>query len=344
MVAILIGTIALLVIVSLALGGAGRKRSTGASFYIRGRAAGFTSPEIAQLKKAATDVRLEEPASVYWSVKTLDECIKRIVAQNRIKGLDKDEKALAFQSKLFDYRKKIEFDQPKYKSGIRSSRQIDEEQRIKLLVQGLGVFQATVTDNADRYLTVTCPSVFRLPEDFVWKGKKVSVYLWRREDAGYVFDTYVLDDFLSGNVPLLRLAHTDSLFRAQKRQSVRARTKLSGTLYLLKRIEGAYEKPERMPGMRCIVEDFSEDGAAVIIGGKAKPGLQVKVQFRLGDQLVVMSGVVKGVDYDPGRHQSRLHFQAMTPSRRTKNVLLGYVYNIMNDGKDSEQKNAPFLK
>lgn len=344
MVAVLVGAVTVLLILFMVVVGQDRKQFSGVRFFFRGRAEGFSGSEIRRLRKAALSVRSEDPASVFWSVKTLDECIKTIIFQNRVRGIEKNEEALAFLSKLYDYRKKIEFDQPKYKSGIRSSRQIDENQRLKMLVHGVGVFPVTVTDTTERYLTITCPSDLRLPAGFIWKGKKISVYFWRQEDAGYVFDSYVLDQFVSMGVPLLRIAHSDSLFRAQKRQSIRARAKLAGTLYLLKRIEGAYEKPERTPGMRCIIEDLSEDGAAVLIGGKAKPGLKMKLQFNLDGQQVVMSGVVKGVDFDSGRNQSMLHFQAMAPSRRTKNIILGYVYNILADSPETVTRSSAVLK
>jgi hypothetical protein len=130
------------------------------------------------------------------------------------------------------------------------------------------------------------------------------------------------------------------LFRSQKRKSVRSRTKLPGHLYLVKRFEGAYERPESVPGMRCVIEDVSEAGAAVFIGGKAKPGLKMKVQFRLGDGQVVMSGTAKGVDYDSKKNQSRIHFQALAPSRHTRDILLGYVFNILSDGRETGPKNA----
>jgi hypothetical protein len=119
--------------------------------------------------------------------------------------------------------------------------------------------------------------------------------------------------------------------RTQKRKSVRARSRISAYLYLLKRIEGAYEKPERVPGLRALVQDLSEDGAAVAIGGRAMPGLQVKLQFGLDERSVVMSGTVRSVDFDADANRSILHVEAVTPSPRMRNAIRSFVYNIGGD-------------
>jgi c-di-GMP-binding flagellar brake protein YcgR len=236
---------------------------------------------------------------------------------------------------VFALRKGIEFEQPRFKYGIRSSRQVGAGQRLRVLVHGIGVFGATVIDNNARYLVVSYPLGQRLPKDWVWKGKKVSIYFWRREDAGYVFDSYVIDDLRIRNVPVLQVSHSEALLRTQKRKSVRARSKIPAYLYLLKRIEGAYEKPERVPGLRAMVQDLSEDGAAVAIGGKAKVGLQVKLQFGLDERSVVMSGTVRSVDFDAEANRSVLHVEAVTPSPRMRNAIRAFVYNIREGEDDS---------
>ena len=117
-------------------------------------------------------------------------------------------------------------------------------------------------DNHPRFIVLSYPDGGRLPKGWVWKGKKVSIYFWRREDAGYVFDSYVIDDL--ANTKRARapgVAFGGPAADAEDASpSGRARS-IPAYLYLLKRIEGAYEKPERAPGLRCLVQDLSEDGA-----------------------------------------------------------------------------------
>jgi hypothetical protein len=105
-------------------------------------------------------------------------------------------------------------------------------------------------------------------------------------------------------------------------------SKVPSYLYLLKRLEGAYEKPERVPGLKCVVQDLSEDGFAVLIGGKAKVGMLVKVQFYIDDDLIVVSGTVRAAEYDGEKKQALLHVESVLPSARMKNIILAHVYNV----------------
>ncbi len=69
----------------------------------------------------------------------------------------------------------------------------------------------------------------------------------------------------------------------------------------------------------------------MLIGGKAKVGLPVKLQFALGETPVVMSGVVKGLNYDQKKNRSLLHVQASRPSTATSNRILTYVFNLFGE-------------
>jgi len=310
----------------------GAKRYSWAEFYLKTRDAGMSLSEARQLREAAILSGLADPTNVLWSPRDMDRAITVLAAKLKREGRDRSREGVVLMDRVYALRKDLEFEQPRFKYGIRSSRQIGAGQRLRVLVHGVGVFGATVIDNSARYLVLSYPiGGARLPKGWVWKGKKVSIYFWRREDAGYVFDSYVIDDLRIRNVPVLQVSHSEALLRTQKRRSIRARSKIPAYLYLLKRIEGAYEKPERAPGLRAMVQDLSEDGAAVAIGGKAKPGLKVKLQFGLEERSVVMSGTVKSVDYDGEANRSVLHVEAVAPSPRMRNALRSFVYNIRED-------------
>jgi c-di-GMP-binding flagellar brake protein YcgR len=119
--------------------------------------------------------------------------------------------------------------------------------------------------------------------------------------------------------------------RTQKRSSVRLRTDLPAELFPLQTIDQASEQPEDARGLHCRLADLSEGGMAVLIGGEARVGLPVKVQFVLGDFEVVMSGVVKGINFDQKKNRSLLHVQAAPPSAMVRNRILIYVYNLFGD-------------
>jgi c-di-GMP-binding flagellar brake protein YcgR len=323
----------LLLIAVLAIAMRGSKRYSWAEYYLKARDAGLTVAEARRLREAASLSGLEDPTNILWSPRDMDRAIAVLGASLKRGGEDQTREGIVLMDRVYALRKGLELEQPRFKYGIRSSRQIGSGQRLRVLVHGAGVFASTVVDNNARYLVVSYPiGGSRLPKDWVWKGKKVSMYFWRREDAGYVFDSYIIDDLRIRSVPVLQVSHSESLLRTQKRKSIRARSKLPAYLYLLKRVEGAYEKPERVPGLRAMVQDLSEDGAAVAIGGKAKPGLAVKIQFGLEERSIVMSGTVRSVDYNPESNRSILHVEAVMPSPRMRNAIRSFVYNIREDG------------
>jgi c-di-GMP-binding flagellar brake protein YcgR len=127
------------------------------------------------------------------------------------------------------------------------------------------------------------------------------------------------------------VAHSEDVVRAQKRQSIRVRMDQPGFVYPLKTIQNANEMEESSPGLRCRLKDISEDGAALMVGGKTKAGLPIKLQFDLPSSRVVMCGVVKGANYDAPKNVSLLHLQAVTLSTRMRNHILTYVYNLFGE-------------
>ena len=246
MLFMLLVVVVILLLVSATLLMRGDKRFSPLEYYARGRELGFTLSESKLIKDTAVLAKISDPTSVFWSIRELDTCIRAFGRRFKAEGKERDRATIRFMEKLYEFRKKLEFDQPKYHIGIRSSRAIRANQRIRILVPGLGVYNSTVIDSNDRYLVVSYPVGSKIPPGFQWKGMHVSVYFWRQEDAGYVFDSYVLEDLRIRNIPVLQIGHSESLLRTQKRKSVRMRSRVPAYLYLLKRLEGAYEKPERV--------------------------------------------------------------------------------------------------
>ncbi len=306
----------------------GGKRYSLFEYFLRAGESGLSIHEARELGDAAALAGLSDTTNVLWSPRDLDRAIVILLAKLKEEGRDRTREGISLVDKVYTLRKKLEFEQPRFKYGIKSSRHMAQGQRVRVLVYGIGVYNATVIDNNARYLVISYPTGGRLPKGWVWKGKKVSIYFWRHEDAGYVFDSFVIEDLRIRNVPVLHVSHSEALLRTQKRRSIRARSRIPAYLYIVKRIEGAYEKPERAPGLRAQIQDLSEDGVAVAIGGKAPPGIKVKLQFALGEKSIVMSGTAKSVDYDSDKNRSVIHVEAVTPSPRTRNAIRSYVYGL----------------
>ncbi len=303
-------------------------------FYVRGKESGFRIRELNLLRKVAVENRLRNPTSLFWSEKTLDRCIRGTIIRFRSEDREEDRDAVHFLNKLFDFRKDVEFRQPKYRLGLRSTRSLEQGQVLKItLPQTKAVYTSTVVENMRRYLAISYPKGPTLPYGFSWQGQRIQVYFWRPEDAGYYFEAKVIGDYLERRFPILHIAHGDKLVRAQKRNSVRATLDGPAILKPLRTIDEGSEVADRSGGYRCRMVDISEDGAAVLVGGKAKPGLPVKVITTVNDQDVVLSGTVKGVSYRQKKNVSVLHIQAKPPSPQMKNIILTYVYGILREGE-----------
>ncbi|MBN2534345.1 MAG: PilZ domain-containing protein [Spirochaetales bacterium] len=300
-------------------------------FFLKGKESGFNIKEINLLRKVAVANNLKDPTSLFWSIRALDYSIKGVILNYRAKEEESSDPANEFISKLFEFRKRVEFQLPKYKLGLKTTRDIVEKQKVKISLPGLGPFFSTVVENLRRYLALSYPQGPALSPGFTWKGQQINIYFWRAGDAGYFFNTKVIDDFYNKKYPILHVAHSSNLIRSQKRKSIRVEMSTNALLFPLRNVKEANEEIEQGQGLRCRLIDLSEDGAALLIGGKARLGLPVKFQFNLFDIAIVMNGVVKGVNFDSRKNRSILHLQALPLSNRMRNIILAYVYNVFGD-------------
>ncbi|MDR2073220.1 MAG: PilZ domain-containing protein [Spirochaetaceae bacterium] len=308
------------------------KKKSWIQFFARGKDAGFSFKEIELLRRLAIKSALEDPSSLFWSQSQLDMCIRNMVRSTRLAG-GGDRATQDFLSKLYDYRKKIEMEKPRIKNGITSTRQIEEGQSLRILVNGQGVFNSTVVKNIGQYLTISRPNNPKLPLSFSWTGLKLSVYFWRENDAGYVFDTDVQDEVFSKGTASLKVSHGESLFRTQKRRSVRIKTHRAAFLYILGDGEVS-DGIEMHPGLKCFVEDLSDSGCAVLIGGRAAVGLRIKVQFLLNNVPVCISGSIRSMEYTDTTNRSLIHIEADPMAIETRNHILGEVFGMLPEEDD----------
>jgi c-di-GMP-binding flagellar brake protein YcgR len=252
----------------------------------------------------------------------------------RAEGSEESPQNQEFLSKLFDFRRRVEFDQPKYRLGLSSTRGIAPGQTFKIVLEGGGVYIAKLIENNKRHLAITYPRGNSLPPGFSWRDQPIKLYFWRQEDAGYFFESKVIGDYLDRQVPILHIAHSDELIRTQKRRSVRRDAGVGARLFPLRSIDQANERVNVAGGYRCKLMDISEDGAAVAIGGRAKAGLPVKIQTELNNEKVVMSGTIKSVNYKQKNNASVLHIEAEAPSVPMRVKILTYVYRLFEGGEN----------
>jgi c-di-GMP-binding flagellar brake protein YcgR len=162
-----------------------------------------------------------------------------------------------------------------------------------------------------------------------WKDREISVYFWRKGDAGYAFDSKVLGSGFYRSDNALFLMHSRKLDRTQKRQSIRCKCEIYGKMFFTDGKPESSYRIESSVGYKCLIEDISEDGALIRIGGKCKSGTAIKIQFEINGSLVVMHGVIRAVEWNKTMNQSRLHFECMKIDRGMKNTVLTFVYNVL---------------
>ena len=294
-------------------------------FYTKGKESGFIFKEINLLPRMAVQSQMANPTSLFCSIKRLDHCIRDCIVRFRGEDQSADMEANVLIAKMFELRKKIEFQQPKWKIGLKSTKDIAPRTKFSLNVPGAGTYSSMLVENQSRYMALAYPEGKAVPEGFAWTGQKVAMRFWRTNDAGYQFIGRVIDDHSGKQYPIIHVAHTDNLVRAQRRRSVRVDTSLAWQLYPLRRIEDANEVPEQKPGLRCRLQDLSEEGAAILVGGRAKAGMAVKYQFELAGSTIVMCGVVRRVNFNGNNNRSILHIEAAGTGLSTKNEVLTWV-------------------
>ncbi|ERF61057.1 type IV pilus assembly protein PilZ [Treponema socranskii subsp. socranskii VPI DR56BR1116 = ATCC 35536] len=296
-------------------------------FFLTGFDSRFSLSEIDLLWRTAAVCGLKDPHSLFWSKPSLSQCISQIKS-NAEKANDHGMQRLL--AKLYSYRTHIEAEASQ-KRGLTSTRALESALRLRIVLAGKGVFASKIVNNA-RELTISFPTQNgQMPvESKDWIGKSISVYLWRTGDARYIFDTTVIGSGIFFGKAVLYLKHTEKLLRTQKRYAVRTKCNMYASLFIIKDKVIDYNLVETQSGYRCLIEDISESGAMVRIGGKGVPNIQLKLQFTLEGKLIIMFGVVRTVEYNSDIDQSRLHFECVHIEPQMKNQILSFVYNIMS--------------
>ncbi len=297
-------------------------------FYVNGADAGFSVSEMRLLKKAAEQAGLENPTSIFFSIDKLDYSISvlsQIVEDNGMEYTPEESELL---KKLYEYRKHIEFNKPRYKSGIKHTLELKENQPVKIALGKSGLFHSEILEVDEDYLTISYPSGNTLPQGVTWRGQNLRVYFQKTNDASYYFESKVKDDYYDRSFKLLHISHSGSILRSQRRKSVRTKAEFPVTVFILQDLSQVDNLVIAEGGFRGEMMDVSEDGASLIIGGHGKDGLLMKIQFQMQNSIIVVCGVIRYFEYQEDVDRSILHLQFMQPDEETRNKILSYVYDV----------------
>ena len=305
-------------------------------FYTTGFDSGFSFRQMRLVWKLATIGDVADATVLYWSLPSINKAIATVVSKANSTGSINLPRTKAFLDQLYAYRSKIELDPP-LKTGIKNTTFLRVGQKLRIVLPQFGIFSAKVLKN-EGFLTVSYPKpVKNQYRCFEWVKKTITVYFWRKNDAGYMFDTKVGGAGHYQGMPVIFLEHSNNLQRSQKRKSIRCPCSINADLYLLSDVKiKSPRAAETEKGIKCLIEDLSEDGALIRIGGKGHSGMGIKIQFMLGTSQIVMSGTVKSIEYNETLNQSRLHFQCDVVDDTMRQIISMYVYSVIPE----EQKQA----
>jgi len=320
----------------LVITNSGKERSGNwIQFFAKGKEAGFTMKDMEQLRQLASNCQIKDPVSIFKSQKQFEIIIRSMVKTLHLSGEYNDPVVQLFLSRVFEYYKKIEMQSSENKTKITTSRQISEGQPLRVLVPGTGVYKSEVVKNSGNNLVISRPVNDSSSPSMEWYGLRISIYFWREEDAGYVFDTEVVDEVFSKGISSLKINHNDSLFRTQKRKSIRAKFRKAAFLYLLNDLENPH-KLEKAAGLKVMMDDISSSGCAFKVMGQVSTGMRFKTQFLLNKIPVCVPGTVRSVDYNRESNISIVHMEADTLPIGTRNFILCEVFHLMPEDDEDE--------
>ena len=100
-------------------------------------------------------------------------------------------------------------------------------------------------------------------------------------------------------------------------------------LYIIKKDKIDINAIETQNGFRCLIEDISESGALIRIGGKGLQNVKIKLQYNIQNKLILMVGIIRTVEFNEEQNQSLLHFECTHIETSMRNEVLKFVYNMM---------------
>ena len=299
-------------------------------FFMTGNDNGFKFSECFTLWKLVRLTNIDEPVSLFLSVPALNRAISSLISDSRRHGIENSDRIQNFLTKLYKFRTDLNL-RHENSRGLDSTKYLSKGQRLRIIFSGhKGIFTSEILNNGYE-MVIKLPvqnNIATVPCDD-WLNQEISVYLWRKGDAPYVFDTKVTNAGVFFGQSVLYLAQTTQLLRTQKRKSVRCECNLTASMYFIKQEIIDFNLVETEPGYKVMLEDISEDGAMIRVGGQGIPNTQIKLQFMLNDVLILMFGVIRAVEYNREMNQSRLHFECVHLEKDMRNAILSFVYNVL---------------
>jgi len=307
----------------------------GVDFIAKGKEAGLTAKEIKMLKKTADILKLEKPLILLGSINNIDDAILKL--NSKLQDCDyHDLEIIDLLEDLHNYRRNIELEKLDKRGVISSSREMSVSQEVKITVGSMEIpIVGVVSDITQNFITIDLKNETGVRPGVNWNGP-INIYFWRRDDAGYYFESKVIETpgILKWNV-----SHSSNLIRSQKRSDLRVDYETNCYIYKLEDITKRNYNFQGFTGTFAQLKNISEGGAAFLVNGKVQPGLPLKMEFKLDNKNIVLCGLVKDSSYNQSNNISYVRVKVVDPPFEMLSILRPFLFiksreiNLINKNK-----------
>ncbi len=315
----------------------GKDRFPWYDFYSKGRREGFSFKEIRFLKNIVIQNRVEKPQSIFWSTKQLDRCLRPAILK-----INADEEMspgykLEMIDKLLDLRTKAEFNLPRYRKKVRDTLSLLPRQKLIVRDPNFGTFTSWIVEITRKNIVITYPTGQKASETIAWTGRKISIFFWRADDAGYEFETRVLEQITHEEFPLLYINHSSDLQRNQLRKSVRVEVNMRAQfspIEVARTERGSKAFVSKRTYMGKII-DLSAGGCCMLAGRLLKKNDRLKLEFDItAEKRIVALGVIVGASSTGDERVRKLNIMFVKMNIQARHNILIYIYNIFGEREE----------
>ena len=297
------------------------------TFYQIAKTRGLTKEETDLLRRLIQTQGLARPNLIFTSVTILDSSIQRAIrrlSMQEIRGESKDDLINTY------YRLRNKIMMNKGARALTNTRAVPIDAKIRIGLEKHGFFVVTVNRNEPEYLGVSVPV---LPPDKTvpWNRQKVKCWYWRENDAGYVFESKVINIIAAGGLQTICLRHTDKVSRVQKRVYPRKNVRLPVVYSRVRVVEEGGKKRafvEKKETHWGTIVDISVGGLSVETAVPFDRNSYVRIEFELREEFKVVGfGKVKRIERNPSRKTWFMHIQFTKIDKKYRNEIFAVLYN-----------------
>ena len=295
---------------------------------------GLTGSSIDVLENLVRMCKVKQPLLVFSSASLLDDTLKKgLYSLDNSRDLAEEEREKR-RATIFHIKQTIERNARKG-AVLRSTASLKPGQLLTITPEGAAAYSSKVISNMKDFLTVSAPAQPAGTETRWMRGTKLSVYLWRDNDAGYSFLSKVLGYDTVKGVSSVLIQHSRTLRREQRRRNRRREIMRQCFYYPIRIVEtGQGRKLERKASveqnMRTlgIVVDLSTGGCAIQAMNPFDRGKLAMVEFDIDRKAPIRAfGKVLYVHRKKGRG-GIMHIMFTRVTRQHLNRISEFVYDF----------------